>query len=150
MSEAQLPDGNAITYDYDAAGNLDTVTYPIDGAPAVRRYNYENSLIPHALTGITDENGHRAITNKAYGYDADGFRTSKTDWNGNTTTYTRNAQSQELSRTEAADTPVARTITTDWHPDFTLPIHITEPDPVTEFTNDTEGRQLSKQVRAVQ
>lgn len=63
------PSGGVTTYAYDATGNLVSVTYP-DGAG--KNYHYENPTLPHALTGITDENGHRYAT---YVYDAQGRAT---------------------------------------------------------------------------
>ena len=59
ISTATDPLGNQYGYHYDANNNLDSVTYP-DGA--VRQYRYENSQLPHALTGIIDENGTRFAT----------------------------------------------------------------------------------------
>ena len=50
------PAGQPFTYAYDADNNLISVTYP-DGA--MRAYHYEDARFPHHLTGITDENGVR-------------------------------------------------------------------------------------------
>ena len=58
--------GMVHSYGYDASGNLVTVTRPDS---SVRTYHYENSVFPHHLTGITDENGSRFAT---YAYDANG------------------------------------------------------------------------------
>ncbi len=66
------PAGGMTQYTYDATSNLTSVTYP-DGK--VRSYHYNesaytsNTNLPHALTGITDENGVRFAT---YTYDAQG------------------------------------------------------------------------------
>ncbi|HLF95583.1 MAG TPA: DUF6531 domain-containing protein, partial [Methylococcaceae bacterium] len=68
------PAGGVIRYAYDTAGNLSVVTYP-DATPAdsadnpARLYHYEDPRFPHALTGITDENGARYAT---WSYDAQG------------------------------------------------------------------------------
>src|SRR5690606_9766435 len=55
-------------------------------------------------------------------YDIQGNVQARTDFNGVQTLYqydlTRNL---ETSRTEAAGTPNARTITTEWHPTYRLP-----------------------------
>jgi YD repeat-containing protein len=88
--------------------------------------------------------------NKSYSYDANGNVISRTDWNGVTTTYTYDMdRNLELSRTEAAGTPQERTITTEWHPDFRLPVKITEPSKITSFSYDAQGRQLTSSVRSV-
>ncbi len=60
------PAGGLYQYSYDAAGNLIGVTYP-DGSS--KTYHYEDSRFPHALTGISDENGSRYAT---YAYDDQG------------------------------------------------------------------------------
>ena len=60
------PSGGFTTYAYDAAGNLIAVTYP---DATSKTYHYEDANFPHALTGITDENGDRYAT---WAYDAQG------------------------------------------------------------------------------
>ncbi|MGZ8171876.1 MULTISPECIES: DUF6531 domain-containing protein [Methylobacter] len=60
------PAGGLYRYAYDANNNLASVTYP-DGTG--KTYRYENTAFPHALTGITDENGSRYAT---YVYDTQG------------------------------------------------------------------------------
>ena len=60
------PAGQVTTYAYGEFDNLLSVTYPDD---AVRHYHYEDTSLPVALTGITDENGDRYAT---YQYQADG------------------------------------------------------------------------------
>lgn len=60
------PEGGLTHYIYDATDNLVSVTYPNGGA---RTYHYEDSRYPHALTGITNENGQRFAT---YTYDDQG------------------------------------------------------------------------------
>ena len=212
ISQMTEPDGHVTQYAYDGNGNLTTVTYP-DGS--VRQYLYENTSFPHALSGITDENGARfatytydgqgrattsehangvdkvtlsfgdnattvtdalnhqhsynfahilglikptATTDKgcascsgsaSYTYNnATGFLISQTDYNGNVTTYVRNARGLETSRTEAAGTTQARTIKTAWHTTFSLPTKITEPGRVTTFAYDTKGNLQTKTVKA--
>lgn len=53
------PGGNTYVYAYSATNNLSSVTYP-DGK--ILTYVYEDSALPHALTGIVDENGSRYVT----------------------------------------------------------------------------------------
>ena len=66
------PAGGITQYGYDTTGNLTSVTYP-DGKIRTYHYNEQvytsNANLPHALTGITDENGARFAT---YTYDAQG------------------------------------------------------------------------------
>ncbi|MFI3158468.1 MAG: DUF6531 domain-containing protein [Methylococcaceae bacterium] len=204
------PAGGIYRYGYDANNNLASVTYP-DGAS--KTYHYENTAMPHALTGITDENGNRFAT---YAYDAQGHATStehaggadraslvynadgsttvtdalntsrtyhfqtildvvkptgqsqpggsgcgasasaltydangnvasRTDFNGNLTTYTYDlTRHLETSRTEGlttngATTPETRTISTIWHPNFRLPVQITNANQQTTYSYNSQG-----------
>lgn len=168
-------DGNGArfaTYRYDAqnravstehAGGIEkvTVVYNADGSATVNDalgnthgYNFttsNNIVLPTAVTGVPVANiGAKVIT-----YDQYGFIASRTDFNGNITTYTHTARGQETSRTEASGTPLARTFTTAWHPKFNLPTQITEPsgvpgvNRVTTFDYDNaNGALLRKTVSA--
>ena len=76
------PAGGILTYGYDAQSNLVSVTYP-DGRSKTYHYNEpahtSGANLPHALTGITDENGDRYAT---YQYAADGKAISTGHANG--------------------------------------------------------------------
>ena len=68
------PDNKLYQYRYDAAGNLEQVIYPDDTLDddtdnPSRTYHYEDTRFPHALTGITNENGVRFAT---WAYDEEG------------------------------------------------------------------------------
>jgi YD repeat-containing protein len=62
----------------------------------------------HGVGKVKQVEGHPstncAVANKEYTYDADGFFASKTDWQGNITSYTRNAKGQKFTRTEVVGT----------------------------------------------
>ncbi|WP_093533709.1 DUF6531 domain-containing protein [Stenotrophomonas rhizophila] len=64
------PSGYQTTYAYDEKGRLGSVTYA-ENTPsaATRRYLYEDTRWPNALTGIVDESGNRYA---AWAYDAMG------------------------------------------------------------------------------
>ncbi|GAA4794312.1 RHS repeat-associated core domain-containing protein [Lysobacter hankyongensis] len=71
LSVVVLPDGSQVGYAYDTAGNLQSVQYP-DGRVRTYHYNesgYSDANDPHALTGITAEDGQRYAT---FGYDSRG------------------------------------------------------------------------------
>lgn len=72
LSKITTSSGSAYRYTYDAANNLISVTYP-DGRIKQYRYNESdfrsNTQLPHALTGIIDENGVRIAS---YHYDNNG------------------------------------------------------------------------------
>jgi RHS repeat-associated protein len=79
--------------------------------------------------------------------DANGKITSRTDWNGNVTTYVYDTLNNlETSRTEAYGTPQARTITTSWDPNWRQPDLITEPNRTTAFSYDSLGNVLTKTI----
>ncbi len=78
---------------------------------------------------------------------------------GNLTTYNQDSRGLELSRTEAAGTPHARTITTTWHNSLRLPLTISEPagnvtgsagTRTTSFGYDARGNVLVKSITVTQ
>ena len=90
--------------------------------------------------------GNCPMSNSTFTYDERGLLKTKTDNKGNLTIYDYNARGLEISRTEASGTPQARTITTEWHPTLFLPTVVTEPDRITRYQYDDQGRQLSRTV----
>ncbi|WP_124950338.1 RHS repeat-associated core domain-containing protein [Sulfuriferula thiophila] len=147
------------TYGYDSQGraNLSThalgdgqvnLTYNSDGSTAVtdalgtsRTYNFTTVLGVVKSTGQTQPGGSGcAAAASALSYDANGNVASRTDFNGIVTTYTYDlTRNLETSRTEAAGTPQARTISTVWDTNFRLPDSITEPGRITRYTYDSHG-----------
>jgi YD repeat-containing protein len=127
--------------------NSDGTTTVTDAAGAERIYHF---TVQQGQMKVDHIEGDRCVTCsggdiQAYTYDSNGFVASKTDWNGNTTTYARDAQGRELSRTEASGTPQARTITTTWDTTLNKPLTVTEPHQLIEYIYDTEGNLLSRQ-----
>jgi YD repeat-containing protein len=150
--------GRAILNERDGGVDRYTLSYVNDGYTTVTNplgkqttYHFGNFS---GLLKVTQIEGHPSAdcdaSSKAYSYFANGTLESKTDWNGNTTSYIRDNLGREISRIEASGTSLARTITTEWHPVFQLPAKITEPGKITEYTYDNQGRLLSRQERAVQ
>ncbi|MEE5087197.1 RHS repeat protein [Pseudomonas alliivorans] len=84
-------------------------------------------------------------SNSSYTYNERGLVLTKTDAKGLITTYGYNDRGLEISRTEASGTTLARTVTTEWDPDRFLPIRVTEPDRITTYSYDVQGRELSRQ-----
>ena len=78
--------------------------------------------------------------NSGYSYDDNGSIASKTDWNTNRTEYRHNARGLEVSRTHLAGTDEAYDVTTQWHPQYQLPIRVTEPGKFTEYHYDQSGQ----------
>jgi YD repeat-containing protein len=149
------------TWAYDAAGRgvlsehaggvgRVTFTYHADGGTTAtdalghaRTYAFDTL---HGVPKLTSLDGgpcrNCGLQARDITYDARAFVASRTDFNGQTTLYSHDARGLERSRTEALGTPEARTITTEWHPSFRLPITITEPGKETAFTYDAAGRLL--------
>ncbi len=137
------------TYLEDAADPRVTVTNPLG-----KQTTYHLTTL-HGVRKVTQVEGHPTAScagaNQAYQYDANGNVISKTDWNGVVTTYTYDPdRNLELSRAEAAGTPEARTITTEWHPYYRLPLRVAEPNKVIEYSYDTQGQLLRRREQSVQ
>ena len=142
-----------VTLDYTYLEDVDdqrvTVTNPLG-----RQTTYHFTTI-HGVRKVTLIEGYPTAScegaNKSYSYDVNGNVVSKVDWNGVVTNYTYDMElNLELTRTEAVGTALERTVTTDWHPQFKLPIKITEPGKITDYSYDTKGRLLFKKVSSVQ
>jgi len=83
----------------------------------------------------------------ARSYDSNANISSRTDFNGNQTTYAYDQnRNLEVSRTEAYGTPLARTITTAWDPGYRQPDTITEPNRTTSWSYDSMGNMLTKSI----
>ncbi len=71
LDNIQLPDGTVVQYQFDGFGNFTQANYP-DGTSKQYHYNEAGLSLannPHALTGITTENGLRY---SSYGYATNG------------------------------------------------------------------------------
>jgi RHS repeat-associated protein len=108
----------------NALGVTDTYTLPLSaqGVPKV-------TAITRAATGTT------TAATQTVTYDANGYVASRTDWNGNTTTYTNNAHGLPTSLTEGLGSAVARTVTVAYSTAFPhLPATITSAGVTRAFT----------------
>jgi RHS repeat-associated protein len=80
-------------------------------------------------------------------YDGQGNLTSYSDFNGNQTVVAYDtARNLPTSQTSASGTPIARTISTNWHPDFRLPTAIGDGERNFAFTYDVKGNLLTSTV----
>jgi len=137
---------NEYQLSYNNATLTTTVTDPLG---AVRTYTFQKDN--HSLLKLVNQTqpaaGGSGVVSAATTYDASGNVASRTDFNGNVTTYiTDSVTNLETSRTEAYGTPKARTITTQWHTTFRQPLLITEPNRTTAFTYDTSGNVLTRTI----
>ena len=128
---------NKYTFDYTTDATL--VTVP---GGAQRRHEYTDKLGRNLCTGITQGTDSWSST-----VDSHGNPQQTIDFNGNRTTYVYNtARNLESSRTEGVDTPQQRTINTQWHPVFRLPVVITESGRTTEMSYDSKGNMTLRKV----
>jgi YD repeat-containing protein len=127
-----------------------TVTDPLG---AQRVYRFQDLTMPANIrksTGVTQlsPTGSGYVASSVT-YDAQGNVSSKTDFAGLRTTFRYDlSRNLEISRTEAVDTDVSRTITTEWHPQFRLAMKIAEPLKLVVNTYDTLGRLSSRTEQA--
>jgi RHS repeat-associated protein len=140
------------TSTYGTGGSI-TVTDPMGAA---RTFNQSLIAGAYRTTGTTGSACGNCGEDASRIYDGNGNVTSRTDFNGNQTTYAYDLQSNlETSRTEAYSTPRARTITTTWNAHFRQPALITlyaggtatgTPLRTTGFTYDAMGNVLTKTI----
>jgi YD repeat-containing protein len=123
---SQLAGGvSSYTFSYSLSGGSGSVSVT---DPLGKSRTYNQSLIWGAYR-MTSSNGvcPGCGEDASRVYDANGNITSRTDFNGNQTTYAYDVtQNVETSRTEAYGTSSARTITTSWDPSWRQPDSVTE------------------------
>ena len=124
--------GNVESYGLNFSTNQTAVTDPLG---TQRTYNFQTILGVVKSTGVSQPGGSGCgPASSAITYDANGNVATRTDFNGNTTTYTYDlTRNLETQRVEAAGKPEQRTITTQWHPYWRLPVKIAEPKKLTTW-----------------
>ena len=151
------------TYRYDAAGRAiysglanganatslsfgsgsSTVT---DALGQVRTYRYSPVHGVNKITGVSNVCRDCGLP-ASQTYDTNGNIASRTDFRGNITSFSFDlVRNLQTSRTEAAGSPRARTISTTWHPAFRIPATITEANRITSYTHDASGNALTRTV----
>ena len=132
---------NATSLNFSSGSS--TVT---DALGQVRTYRYSPVQGVNKITSVSSVCRGCGLP-ASQSYDANGNIASRTDFNGNVTSFgfdlVRNLQT---SRTEAAVSPRARTISTSWHPNYRIPSAITEPNRTTTLTHDSAGNVLTRTV----
>jgi YD repeat-containing protein len=149
--------GRAISSEHAGGAEKTLLAFNTDGSTTVT-----NPLNKQTIYRFDDVAGARRVikvegqptancagANQNYTYTPEGLVASKTDWKGVKTTYQYNDKGQEISRTEAYGTPVAKTITTEWHSALSLKTKITEPDKEIIYTYDTNGLLLNEKNRSL-
>jgi YD repeat-containing protein len=148
--------GHAISSEH--AGGAEKVTFlygadnvqVTDALNSIRTYNFETVLGVIRSKGQSQPGGSGCeAASIALEYDANGNLASRTDFNGNKTTYEYDlARNLETKRVEAFGKPQARTVITEWHPVFRFPTRIAEPKRLTTYGYDDRGNLLSRTEQA--
>ncbi|WP_240009454.1 MULTISPECIES: RHS repeat domain-containing protein [Pseudomonas] len=145
--------GRAISSQHAGNAGAVKISYTSDGSSVVTNelgkdtaYRYE---IISGVKRLVEVKGQPTpdcpASNSSYTYNDRGLVLTKTDAKGLITTYSYNDRGLEISRTEATGTTLARTTTTEWDPDRFLPIRVIEPNRVTVYSYDNQGRELTRQ-----
>src|SRR5262249_16739504 len=123
---------------------------------AVRTFTFGRYGDLSLTTGISGSQCSTCRESRATSYNPAGFVSSRTDYNDNVTQYTYDdTRGLEISRTEAASTPQARTITTQWSSTYREPTLISiysggtatgTPLRRISFTHDSSGNILTRTV----
>jgi RHS repeat-associated protein len=145
--------GQGLTSQFGSGANLTTITYNTDGSRAVKSalgvtdtYLFATLQGVSKMTKITrSATPTTAFATEAFTYDANGYLATKTDWNGNLTTYVNDIHGQPATINEAVGTPQARTTTIAYDSTWVhLPATVVTPGLTTTFTYDLSGNVLTK------
>ncbi len=133
-------------FSYNTDGST-TVTNPLGKQSVFHFVQLNGVLLPTQIEGVASASC--GATSRLNTYSSEGFLESSSDWNGNITTYARDAFGKETSRVEAIGKTEQRTIGSEWDNSLQLPTRITEPNKVTEFTYQSNGLVTSKQAVSI-
>jgi YD repeat-containing protein len=124
---------------YSFLYNTDGTTQVTDALSTARTYNFATTLGVVKNTVSSQPCTNCGIPDQNKTYDANGNVATRLDWNNNRTNYTYDlARNLETSRVEGltssgSSTAATRTISTQWHSTFRLPVVIAEPLRKTTF-----------------
>ncbi|MES2975768.1 MAG: RHS repeat-associated core domain-containing protein [Pseudomonadota bacterium] len=136
--------------EYSASGSNDGITGNTSiTTPLGARYNYQVSASQGvaAITGASAPSSLPGVDVATRIQNPDGTIASETDFLGVTTAWGWDAARRlPVAATWAAGRPEARTITTQWHGSFHLPVHISAAGRNIAYTYDAAGNKLSETV----
>lgn len=134
---------NAERYDFTVSSSLYSASSSVVD-PLNQSRSYGFTAVKGAMRLTSSDGCPSCGLPRSAAYDGNGNPSSRTDYNGNVTTYTYDGvRNLELSRTEASGTASSRTITTQWHPTYRLPVTVTEPGRTRTQTYDGNGNLLT-------
>jgi Rhs family protein len=120
-----------------------------DPMNTTRRYRYASVRGVRRLVGVDQPGG--AGCGAAFSkleYDDNGSLTRVTDFDGRATEFTYDQDGRETSRTEAAGTPLARTIRTEWHATLMLPTRVSQAGREERLAYDEAGNLVRRELWA--
>ncbi|MGN6093389.1 MAG: hypothetical protein ACTHOL_13635, partial [Luteibacter jiangsuensis] len=124
-----------------------TSTMVLGPTLALHTYRFATIRGTNRLVGVDQPGGAGCgAAFSAIEYADDGTVSSRTAFDGSVTRYKRDADGNETERTEAADSPHARRITTEWHPDLQRPVRIIAPGYKENLTYDVRGNVIERRV----
>jgi RHS repeat-associated protein len=149
--------GFALSTGHAGGADLTTVVYNNDGSRLVtnalgQQELYKFNSFDTGTSGSIGISGEidrlttatTAAAKRLFTYDSNGNYASKTDWNGNTTTFVNDARGRPTTITEATGTPQQRVTQITWHASFNLPAQIVALGLTTNFTYDANGNLLTR------
>ncbi|SOD24121.1 RHS repeat-associated core domain-containing protein [Variovorax sp. YR752] len=146
--------GRAISSELAGASARYQVSYPSASSASItdplgtsRNYNYSTAKGKLVVTGGSLPSGLGESDAGTRAVDANALISSESDFKGVVTTTTWDvARRLPTTVVYASGTPDARTVTTQWHAIFALPMLVTEAGRTTAYTYDALGNTLSKTI----
>lgn len=144
-SDGTGPTANVTSVAYNDTTGSRTVTNALG---VVDTYSYSTLQNAQKVTQISRAaTSTTAAATRTFTYDSNGYLASKTDWNGNQTTYTNNSHGLPTTVNEGVGSAVARTTTIAYDSTWVhLPDSITTPGVTTSFTYDGSGELLTRKL----
>ncbi|WP_442965494.1 RHS repeat domain-containing protein [Ralstonia sp. A12] len=134
--------GGVNQYQFQYGDNYQTTITDPTGKTSVYSFLQQNGvLLP---TSISAPCGLCGSTRQSSSYDTNNNLIQEADYLGTVTTHAYDSQKREIQRVEGAGTPGARTISTQWHPQFlSQPTQIASPTQLQTYSYDANGNLTS-------
>ncbi|WP_259757333.1 DUF6531 domain-containing protein [Pseudomonas sp. GCEP-101] len=144
--------GKPIASEHADGTEKTSIVYNADGSAVVTNaygkkttYTFQGATGSRRITSVQGQpSANCPYSNSSFTYDSKGLLKTLTDAKGHLSTYDYNDRGLETSRTEASGTPQARSVLTEWHPTLFLKTKVTEPDRITTYQYDAQGRQTGQ------
>lgn len=131
-------------YQFQYQANGQTTVLTPDGGSSVYSFLKQNGvLLPTGVSAPCPTCGNTALSTS---YDSNNNATSKTGYDGSTTSYTYDTLGRETQRIEGAGTANAKTTTTEWDPQQWIVTRVAAPNKIEAFSYDANGNLLSHTV----